>query len=443
MKILLVAINYDPEPTGIGPYVASLARNLLARGHAVEVITGVPHYPQWAATRELHGFRETEVLDGVPVHRVKHVVPSGGIGVARALMELTFGANAVVAPWGRPDLVLTVSPPLIAALLVLMRARIAPGRPTVAVWTQDLYTRGLTELGDKTSWKLGLARSLEAFVLRRADTVVVIDERFRNFAVDELGVDPARVTVHRNWVHLDTAVPVEDATRVRTRMGWGSRPVALHAGSMGEKQGLEYLVEAGRIAQRAGSDLLFVLMGHGSRRAEMEGLARGCPNVQVIDPVEQADVTSTMQAAEVLLVCERPGVREMALPSKLTSYFTAGRPVVASTHPEGTSAALIREADAGRLVQPGDAEAIYNVIIELLADPEIAQIHGASGRLYAHEHMLEAAAVSSLDSDLAKAHAMTIDRRSTRARAFAGVNALVVVGAVATGLSLLAIARDR
>ena len=411
MKILLVAINYDPEPTGIGPYVASLARNLVGRGHTVEVITGVPHYPQWAATRELHGLRVSEVLNGVTVHRVKHVIPAGGIGVARALMELTFGVNAIAAPWGRPDLVLTVSPPLIATLLVLGRARLTSARPTVAVWTQDLYTRGLTELGAKQSWKLGLARALEGFVLRAADTVVAIDERFRAFAVEELGVDPARVTVHRNWVHLDTAGPVEDPARVRARMGWGARPVALHAGSMGEKQGLEYLVEAGRIAQGAGSDLLFVLMGHGSRRAEMERLAQGCPNVQVIDPVDQADVTSTLQSADVLLVCERPGVREMALPSKLTSYFTAGRPVVASTHPEGTSASLIRDAEAGRLVAPGDALGIYTATSELVADPAIAQVHGASGRLYAHEHMLEAVAVASLDADLAKACSTTTGRR--------------------------------
>ena len=435
MKILLVAINYDPEPTGIGPYVGSLARNLLSRGHHIEVITGIPHYPQWAATRELRGLRETEIVDGVTVHRVRHVIPSGGIGIARALMELTFGASAVAFPWGQPDLVLTVSPPLIGSLIVLGRSRLTPGGPTVAVWTQDLYTRGLTELGDKRSWKLGLARALEGFVLRSADAVVMIDERFRRFALEELGVAPEKVSVHRNWVHLDTAVPAEDPARVRARMGWGDRPVALHAGSMGEKQGLEYIVQAGRIAQERGSDLLFVLMGHGSRRAEMERLAKGCPNVSVIDPVDQADVTSTMQAADVLLVCERPGVREMALPSKLTSYFTAGRPVVASTHPEGTSAALIREADAGRLVAPGDAEGIYTTTAELISDPEIAQIHGASARLYAHEHMVEAAAVSAFDADLGRVREVASVRRSVRKGALAGANSLVVTATLIASLA--------
>lgn len=414
MKILLVAINYDPEPTGIGPYVGSLARNLLARGHKVEVITGVPHYPQWIATRTLSGRCETEILDGVTVHRVRHLVPSGGIGGARALMELTFGANAVAVPWGRPDFILAVSPPLIATLFVLARGRLTRDRPTVAIWTQDLYTRGLTELGEKSYWKTRLARGLEGFVLRRADTVVAIDERFRSFAIEELRVPPDRVTVHRNWVHLDTDGPVEDRARVRARMGWGTRPVALHAGSMGEKQGLEYVVAAGRLAQDRGSDVLFVLMGHGSRRAEMERLALGCPNVSVIDPVPQADVTSTLRAADVLLVCERPGIREMALPSKLTSYFTAGRPVVASTHSEGTSAALIREAGAGRLVPPGDAEAILTATTALIGDPEIAQIHGAAGRVYAHEHLLEAAAVSSLDEDFARARQAAAGRRAPR-----------------------------
>ena len=45
----------------------------------------------------------------------------------------------------------------------------------------------------------------------------------------------------------------------------------------------------------------------------------------------------------------------MSLPSKLTTYFAMGRPVIAVTRSDGTTAAEIRRADAGLIVEPGDS----------------------------------------------------------------------------------------
>jgi hypothetical protein len=60
-----------------------------------------------------------------------------------------------------------------------------------------------------------------------------------------------------------------------------------------------------------------------------------------------------MQAPDVLLVNQRESVADMSLPSKLTSYFAAGRPVVAACSPESETAREIREAGAGYVVGPG------------------------------------------------------------------------------------------
>ena len=40
-------LNYAPEPTGIGKYTGEMAEWLVAQGHAVEVIYGLPYYLQW------------------------------------------------------------------------------------------------------------------------------------------------------------------------------------------------------------------------------------------------------------------------------------------------------------------------------------------------------------------------------------------------------------
>jgi len=45
VKVVILGINYAPEPTGIAPYTTGLAMGLAERGHDVLVLTGHPHYP--------------------------------------------------------------------------------------------------------------------------------------------------------------------------------------------------------------------------------------------------------------------------------------------------------------------------------------------------------------------------------------------------------------
>lgn len=420
MRVLLVAINYDPEPTGIAPYVTGLARGLLAAGHQPHVLTGIPHYPQWRNHTGFTGLRRYEIIDGVPVTRVRHVVPAGGIGLGRIAMEVSFGLGAIAVPWGEPDVVITVSPPLIASAAVLARARLtrlskSRRSPATAVWSQDLYTRGLAELDSHGSWKAGLGKAVEGAVYRAADGVVAIGERFKAFAVSELGVDRDDVEVHRNWSHVTSGGPAE-AARLRTQMGWGRRTVVLHAGSMGNKQGLEVVVEAAKLAEREHSPVLFVLTGDGSERPRMERLAGDCANIRFVDPLPDTDFAAALSAADVLLVNEKPGVAEMAIPSKLTTYFEAGKPVLAAVYPGGNTAALVDAAGAGRVVAPGDPRVLLDEATVLAGDADRARRYGESARAYASANMASGDAVRGIIDFLAQlAGEHTVTATSTAA----------------------------
>ena len=71
--MLIIGINYRPEPSGIGPYTAGLAEHLAARGDNVTVLTGLPHYPAW---RLMRGTPRTlfrrETIRGGTVIRAAH-----------------------------------------------------------------------------------------------------------------------------------------------------------------------------------------------------------------------------------------------------------------------------------------------------------------------------------------------------------------------------------
>ena len=47
LRVLIVGLNYAPEPIGIAAYTTGLTEYFARVGHRVEVIAGRPYYPQW------------------------------------------------------------------------------------------------------------------------------------------------------------------------------------------------------------------------------------------------------------------------------------------------------------------------------------------------------------------------------------------------------------
>jgi glycosyltransferase involved in cell wall biosynthesis len=91
-------------------------------------------------------------------------------------------------------------------------------------------------------------------------------------------------------------------------------------------------------------------------------------------------------------------VLDMSVPSKLTSYFAAGRPVVASVADRGGTALEVRRSGAGRLVPPEDPAALLAAVRELAADTEEAGRLGCAGPRHVAAHLGRAAGLARYDA---------------------------------------------
>jgi glycosyltransferase involved in cell wall biosynthesis len=145
------------------------------------------------------------------------------------------------------------------------------------------------------------------------------------------------------------------------------KTICLHAGNMGFKQGLENVVEAARLAVTEAPELSFVLLGDGNQRPHLEQLAHGLPNVRFMDPVPPAMFPNALHAADVLLINQRDTVTDMSLPSKLTSYLTANRPIFAAVHPDSEAARAIEELNGGVVVEPNCSDRLLMALVDNLS----------------------------------------------------------------------------
>lgn len=378
--VCVLSLHYPPEPTGNAPYSGALAASLTIDGYKVTAHAGHPHYPEWKVYDGYGGWTRIEHLNGVEVQRRRHYVPRPPRGVRRLLSEVTFGMRLFCAPWRSPSVVVAMSPSLFATALAAIRVRLTPRRPRLIVWVQDIYSLGMAETGEGGEFAQRVTRWVEKLTYRSADKVVVIHQRFAYFVMKDLGVSASKVTVIRNWTHLEPSDVIETEA-AKARLGWpNGATVAVHTGNMGTKQGLENIVDAARLADCKGAPVHFILVGEGSEARRLKEYARGISRLEFVDTLNDREYRLALGAADVLLVNEKRGVSAMAMPSKLTSYFDAGRPIVAATDFGSISASEVAAADAGIVVPAGEPCALLDAILELGKDPKAAQRYGANGR---------------------------------------------------------------
>lgn len=399
MKLTIIGLNYTPEPTGIAVYTAGLAEGLASRGSTVLAIVGYPHYPQWKVYSGFTGRSCTEVEKEVTVHRVHQFVPAEPRLANRMLMELDFGLKALVARWHRPDAVLFVSPALFSVAIGIVKAKIM--RTPACIWVQDIYSLGVSESGTGGQLAGKVLRFVERAVLSSADSVIVIHERFRRYLVEDLGISADRVEVVRNWSHVDTT-PHSIRSDVRAARGWADEDIiVLHAGNMGAKQGLENVVKASLVASSTRSKARFILLGDGNQRAMLEAMG-GNDRLEILDPLVENEFIATLLAADILLVNERPGLTEMSVPSKLTSYFSSGLPVIAATDASSVTAQELELSGGGLRVDPDSPEALVAAAERLAADPGFSRACGDAGRRFSARSLSPGRAIESFEQILAR-----------------------------------------
>jgi colanic acid biosynthesis glycosyl transferase WcaI len=399
---LLVGINYAPEPTGIAPYTTGMAEHLAQHASSVTVLTGMPHYPNWTLDpAHKWVFRSSETVSlnngaGLTVKRMRHYVPGRQSALTRGGYEATFLANASSSRLQRrPDLVIAVTPSLGGAVAGGRLARRHNSKLIVVV--QDLMAKAATQSGiHGGGYAARATATIERRAIARADRVAIVSEAFRD-QLNEYGVPDDKIRVLPNWTHIS---PTQlSRSQCRRDLGWPIEPfTVVHTGNIGLKQDLANLVEAARLCQSQ-PGIQFVIVGDGSQRSQVEALGADVSNLRFVDPLDDEMYPKALAAADLLVVNERPGVGDMSLPSKLTSYLSTGRPVLAAVARDGATAReLQRTGGAAVLVPPGQPVPLVDAVFDLWLDPAGRARMSSAGRQYAESVLGAKAAAARLDN---------------------------------------------
>ena len=384
-KILIVGLNFYPEPTGTGKYTGELASFLSHHGYQVRVITAPPYYPKWAVWQGYHRWRYSREHWGqVTIFRCPLWVPKKPSGLSRLIHLATFTFSSMFAvfrqiKW-KPDRILCIAPTLMSAPAALLLAKICGSQTFLHL--QDFELDAAMNLGilpDK-SWIYRFFSRIERSLLGRFDHLSTISLPMKEKLLN-MGMMEEKCHLFPNWVDTDYIHPIDQPSLFRKEMGFSQDDViVLYAGNLGYKQGLETVIQSAKYLQQD-KNIYFVLCGDGAARIELEQLTSGLSNVRFL-PVQPFNKLNELLAlADIHVLPQKAGVADLVMPSKLSGMLASGKSVIAAAD-AGTEIGKVID-QTGVRVPPEDSKALAEAIHGLSENPEKRQRLGEKGRIYA------------------------------------------------------------
>lgn len=367
MRICMFNNLFPPVKSGSSHFTVTLARNLVARGHQVTVVTA-----------RLHGTDLCEDLDGIDVQRLPCLlVPP--LEIAHGFKHLSYtllpGALSRVQGLCRErgfDLLHQHGQIFDTALLsaYLARRQKIPLVTTIHTpvhHTTPAYLAILATL-DKTVVRRLITDHAAALVAPDKTVLDNIAERYRHPWVEEIpyGVDPVETTE-------------AGAAAVRARYGLGERPVIVSIGHVHNLRDRCDLIAAMPEVLRAIPQAHLLIVGDVLTEKPRNlvaslGLAE---HVTFTGGVAHSQIGDYLSAAtiEAHWLNETPGLGIAAMEA-----MSAGKAVVSSIGPDDLGPGLLKPGENIFLIEPGSTQSIAGAVIRLLGDADLRARVGEAGR---------------------------------------------------------------
>ena len=386
MKVLLYSLNYAPELIGIGKYNAELSNWLSMHGHTVQVVCAPPYYPYWKVQSGYSSrVYSTETLGKVTVSRCPIWVPRDPKGIQRILHLLSFAISSLpilllIAFRWKPDIILTLEPPLFCLPNAVMASRLA--KSNLWLHIQDYELDAAFHLGFIPSFKIikYFAYGLERFLLKQTDVISTISYEMMQVLHDK-GVRVKNKMLLPNWVETQVIAPLDRESPYRKELGIKPEQiVCMYSGNLGEKQGLSIIIDAARHLIN-NDNIVFVISGEGPSRQNLLEDSRDLQSIKFLNLQSAERFNDLLNMADIHLLPQLANSKGLFFPSKLKAMFSSGRPVIASVNLNSDIAKVV--SGCGLVIPPEDSLLLSKAILYLAEDSQQRKRLGRDARNHA------------------------------------------------------------
>jgi len=385
MRILYISQYFPPEMGAPAARVHELSRAWARAGHDVTVLTAFPHHPTGVVPPGYRGrVLMRERIDSIDVLRTwVYATPNRGL-LKRTLSYVSFMLSAIflgMPSLGRRyDVVIATSPQFFVAVAGWIVSTLL--RKPFVFELRDLWPESIMAVGALTNRRvIRMLESIEMMLYRRARAICAVADSYVDI-LEKRGIDTAKMFVIKNGVDLERfrARPKSAGAEVAGEFGLSRKFVCTYIGTIGMAHGLDIVLDA---AERTKDDarLVYLLVGEGARRAELEAKAgaRALSNVVFAGQQPRGRVAEFLAASDAVLVHLRKAeLFRNVIPSKIFEIMACARPIIMGV--AGEAAAIVEQAGAGIIIEPENVDEFLDALRTLRADRNHRRRMGRAGR---------------------------------------------------------------
>lgn len=372
MHIVIHTQYYPPEVGAPQTRLHELALRLVQHEIPVTVLTAMPSYPLGRIYEGYGGWFLREEYEGIEVLRCLIYPYQKADLFHRLFSYLSFVFSSLwIGIWKirKADFVITESPPLFLGIAGLLLSRLKRGSWIFNI--SDLWPQSAVELGviSQEGWGNKLGSVLEKFLYKQAWLVTCqsrgilsnIQERFPDVHIYHLP----------NGVDTDFFEPDKGCKP-------GSIFKVMYAGLHGLAQGLDQVLLAAKEISQT-EPVHFSFLGDGPERERLIHMGKeyGLKNITFSPSIPRNKVPEHLQKADAILVSLKIQLTG-AVPSKLYEAMAIGKPVILIA--DGEAAEIVRKAQCGIVVPPGDIMGLVGAIHYLKNHTVESEQMGRNGR---------------------------------------------------------------
>lgn len=370
LDLLLVALDFKPQPGGIAEYTHHVAEGLHERGHELLVLS-LP----------ADGDADYDAQAPFPVRRLD--LPDTNPDGPSYQWALYKGIRDAIEAHD-PDWILHNA--LDRATHACSWAAKRTGRPVCTfVHGSGVRTRTSSnplDYDNPASWLIERSRLKSGAV--RADRVVTVSS-FTKRALEDVGVDPDRITLVPPLISgTDGWSPEEDrVNQLRERFDVDDGFLLLTVSRLVERKGVDKVLEALASRRDELPDLRYVVAGDGPDRERLEQRAEDLDLGDIVSfaGFVDADVKHHLYEAADLFVMPNRELDDGDVEGFGIVFLEAnahGTPVIGGR--SGGAVDAIEHEGSGLLVDPEDPEAVGEAIARLAEDPDLLASMADRGR---------------------------------------------------------------
>ena len=302
---------------------------------------------------------------------------------SRVINDIEYGKNvAKIISKIEPDLILSGNTPLNSQKIISNEAQ--KMNIKFIFWCQDFYSIAMKKILTK---KLGLFgkligkyyENLEKKILNNSSKIIVITRDFLHQMLS-WNIKDDKIHIIENWADPRSIFPVKENNPWEEKnLGIRKKFRFLYSGTLALKYDYDSIVQLS-----LNKNYEVIVVGSGNLFDQLKN--ENNHNVKLFGLQPYEDLKYVLSSADVLLANLSEDAAEFAVPSKVLSYFCAGKPVLFSAPSNNQASRIIENNNIGLVSSPNLTKDFLENAQKLYKDRALCKQMGDNARGYALEN---------------------------------------------------------